>query len=469
MVIIVRSEANEDTIRGRLGTPDYSYYFVLREFLPVLDRLGTVLTVGDSETEWDSLGEVTAVYEPAAVIDAIFALCRRVGEPCVFLSFAPPHRTILSLQCPTVPVFAWEFQDLPCETWEGDERHDWRFVLKQLPVAVTHSTFAERVVRSALGELYDVQAIPAPVWDRFAPLREPENSPPDLSSARLTLRTTATDSRTLNLSGRPPDGAAEPLAGSTAFAFDPDASAPSDRQPAHAALVLDGVVYTAIFNPADGRKQWRDMIRCFCIALSRHSDATLVLKLTHGGWSRTRMAMIRELVQSSPFECRVVLLEGFLNDVEYAALLRRSTYALSVSSGEGQCLPLMEYMSAGKPAVAARHTGMQDYVDEDNAFPVETSLEPCAWPQDPRPRYRTFRHRINAESLMQAFRESYRVAKKDPERYARMSSHAVAALREHCSQAVVETRLRAVLERAAAAGAPSRGDRQPRPHGRDVD
>ena len=34
-----------------------------------------------------------------------------------------------------------------------------------------------------------------------------------------------------------------------------------------------------------------------------------------------------------------------------------------------------------------------------------------------------------------------------------MSSHAAEALRQRCSQAVVEARLRAVLERAAAAGA----------------
>jgi glycosyltransferase involved in cell wall biosynthesis len=219
--------------------------------------------------------------------------------------------------------------------------------------------------------------------------------------------------------------------------------------------VLDGVLYTAIFNPADGRKLWRDMLRCFCIALREHDDATLVLKLTQGGWSRTRTAMTRELFHSSPFAGRVVLVDGFLDETEYAALLKRSTYALNVSSGEGQCLPLMEYMSAGKPAVAPRHTGMQDYVDEGDAFLVETSLEPCAWPQDPRPRYRTFRHRIDAESLMRAFRESYRVAKDEPERYAQMSSRAAEALRRHCSQAVVEARLRAVLTRAAAA-APSR-------------
>jgi len=119
------------------------------------------------------------------------------------------------------------------------------------------------------------------------------------------------------------------------------------------------------------------------------------------------------VVQSSPFEGRLLVIDGFLDDSEYAALLRCSTYAVNVSGGEGQCLPLMEYMSGGKPAVAPRHTGMEDYVDVDNAFPIETSLEPCAWSQDPRPRYWTFRYRINAESLMRAFRESHRVAKED--------------------------------------------------------
>jgi hypothetical protein len=46
-------------------------------------------------------------------------------------------------------------------------------------------------------------------------------------------------------------------------------------------LLLDGVVYTAIFCPMDGRKNWFDMICAFCWALRDMPDATLVLKLTH--------------------------------------------------------------------------------------------------------------------------------------------------------------------------------------------
>ena len=42
MLIIVYSETNDETLKENLGKPEYSYYFVLNEFLPVLRQLGTV-------------------------------------------------------------------------------------------------------------------------------------------------------------------------------------------------------------------------------------------------------------------------------------------------------------------------------------------------------------------------------------------------------------------------------------------
>jgi glycosyltransferase involved in cell wall biosynthesis len=151
----------------------------------------------------------------------------------------------------------------------------------------------------------------------------------------------------------------------------------------------------------------------------------------------------------------VVVIDGFLKDDDYARLARASTYTVNASLGEGQCLPLMEYMSCGVPAIAPGHTGMADYIDETNAILVGAGIEPCAFPQDSREMYRTFRYRLDAESLMDAFRESYRVAREDPERYRSMSRNAVERLRRHSSEEVAQARLKRFLEeRMRVSGCP---------------
>jgi glycosyltransferase involved in cell wall biosynthesis len=209
---------------------------------------------------------------------------------------------------------------------------------------------------------------------------------------------------------------------------------------------ISGVVYTSVFNPNDGRKNWLDMPRTFCFALRECEDATLVLKLAHAGLHRLHWDLQNELRRLMPFKCRVIVIDGFLDDSDYEKLLLHSTYAVNTSLGEGQCLPLMEYMSCGKPAVAPSHTGMADYVDSSNGFLIDSSLEPCAWPQDPRAMYRTQRHRIDAQSLMAAFQQSYQVAKQAPDRYGVMAQSARERLRRHCSQDAVENKLRVFLQ-----------------------
>ncbi len=165
-----------------------------------------------------------------------------------------------------------------------------------------------------------------------------------------------------------------------------------------------------------------------------------MLKLV-GGRPRGYGEIAELLARLRPFRCRVVANAASLTDAVYVRLARASTYAVNASSGEGQCLPLMESMSCGMPAISPRHTGMEDYVDETNAFLVDTSLEPASWPQDPRRMYRTLSHRLNVASLMAVFRESYRVARDEPARYQAMSRSAVERLRRHCSFPVVREKL----------------------------
>jgi glycosyltransferase involved in cell wall biosynthesis len=136
-----------------------------------------------------------------------------------------------------------------------------------------------------------------------------------------------------------------------------------------------GVIYTSVLNPRDGRKNWSDMLTAFCYAHSDRDDATLILKFVHHDGS-IPMTEVRDTLARLPaHKCRVVAVGGFLEEQAYRALIAASTFIVNSSLGEGQCLPLMEGMSYGKPVIAPRHTAMSEYVDKEVGFVVDSSEE----------------------------------------------------------------------------------------------
>lgn len=417
MLIIIHSETNQHTIAQNLGRSEYSYYFVLKEYRPVLERLG----------------QVVEVLDPQAEVDALYLECLSRGEPCVFLSFSPPHRTPVHLACPTLPVFAWEFSTIPNEPFAGEPRNDWRTVLAACGAAITHSSYTVNAVREAMTHDYPIVAVPAPVWDRFAARGSQLQGQTTTEPLRLTIKGLVADSRTLDLNAF---GPAHLRTGPGI-----DFSAPVTAQE----LLLDGVVYTSVFNPGDGRKNWEDMLSAFCVSFRDVEDATLVLKLTHHDAEEALSDILHHLYKNQSYRCRIVLIYGYLADPDYERLVQATRYVVNTSYGEGQCLPLMEFMSCGKPAVAPRTTAMIDYLSTDNAFLIESTDELTAWPHDPRRAFRTLRYVTNWASLCEAYKASYDVAKNHPARYAQMSAQAVSSLQGFCSQAVAQQRLQVFL------------------------
>ncbi len=414
MKILVYSATSQSSLEQQLGMADYSYFFVKKMFMPVLARLGEVIDIGD----------------PAQEVDAIYARASAVGEFCLFLSFTPPHKTVTDLRCPSVCVFAWEYGTLPSEAWGGEPRNDWRYVLGRHGYAITHSAFAAATVRAALRQDFPVLSLPAPLWDSVQGLCQPPSLPLPMRR-QLALTASVLDTRELGLE-------------QVAEAELPDfINGLLSRIAQPQALTLDfaGVVYTAVFNPNDGRKNWIDLLTAFCWAMRAHEDAILLLKLSYRDLNLSMRLLLEELRRLAPFRCRVVLIHGLLSEAAYQDLIRVSHYTVNSSHGEGQCLPLMEFMSAGKPAIAPDHTAMADYLDSDNAFVVASNREGTHWPHDPRALKRTFGHRIDWQSLHDAYQHSYTVVKEDGARYQRMSKAAVQRLRAHCSQQVIHARL----------------------------
>ncbi|MBF0677174.1 glycosyltransferase [Pseudomonas sp.] len=521
MKILVYSETTAETIKTNLGLPEYSYYFVLKEFLPALNELGEVVIVKNPEQE----------------VDALYAQYQAKGESCVFLVFAPPHKTPIHFLCPTIPVFAWEFDSIPNEPWLNDPSQDWGYMLRQLGHAITHSEFTVATVHDLLGPQYPAISIPAPVWDRFNEIRSAAHRLPSpthtvqfegvmLDSLKIDLadylyadpdkvhantygkfgqsveaiepteQLTTAQSLTPPLAGRPdlstwlritlrygiewyrlvlrnslPNALSRVLArlfrsvNRRKLTLPPNLStvpAPTVSEsielnksnplsPSDHSIKLEGVVFTTVFNPYDGRKNWQDLLTAFCTALREKADATLIFKLTHREYHSAITAMLKCMAQLPDFNCRVLLIQGYLGDDDYKSLVHATSFVVNASYGEGQCLPLMEFLSCGKPAIAPRHSGMTDYINEDVAFVVDSWRDASAWPHDPRLACRTRRHHVSWEALTQAYAEAYLTFKEHPERYKYMSEQAISAMQVHCSRAAAVAKLEPLLRTASQA------------------
>jgi glycosyltransferase involved in cell wall biosynthesis len=488
--ILVHSSFNPASIRDGLGRAEYSYHFVVEGFLPALMQLGEVVRVGDP-----------------AEVDAIFDACVAQKRDCVFLCFAPPHFVPITLRCPTIPVLAWEFSTIPCEMWSDDPRSDWRVVFRHCGRAITLSRHTAALVRQAMGPDFPVFPIPTATYDAFAPLFRPQGRAD--AAREIRFRGMLFDSRAETLlpeamvirhtplpdlpaetpvavSEPPPEvlprrrGARErislsvyyglswyrdvlrdllpaPLKAAMSAAgrggyrlyrvFLPLPQAPAAAKPLtpEASLQLNDIVYVAVLAPQDGRKNWHDLLTGFLWAFRDQPRATLVLKMPHNSWAIIHGAIENVLSRFSPFSCRVVLIYGFLEDAEYATLIDASDFYVNASYCEGLSIPLMEFLSAGKPAIAPDHTALADYVTPRLAFVLRGTLEHNVWPFDPRDLFTTMRHRTDWSSLEQAYRESFATVAPDGA-YAGMAQAAHDAMREYCSVERVCTLLAQALD-----------------------
>jgi glycosyltransferase involved in cell wall biosynthesis len=405
--------APQDTsnLADELGRKDYSYVFVMQAFLPVLA----------------SLGHVDIVADPAQESDKKYREAAAAGSSAFQFLFLPPHEVPLGLECPTIPVFAWEYDTIPTEAWGGESRNDWRTALSESVAAIVHSQFALSATRNAMPADFPLASIPAPIYDRFAELRSSEAPFVGDRTWTLDFDGVAVDSREQSLD----------------HTFQvPQPSLAVTRQ----SVSLTGIVYTVVLNPDDGRKNWADALTAFVDAFRNEPAVTLLLKLVHHDPQRAFSRVWDWMRRLATYQCRVVAVYGYLDDENYAKMVQATSFAVNTSRGEGQCLPLMEFMSAGCPAVAPDHSAMSEYVNPDNSFVVASYREWTHWPHDPRLLLRTLSSRIEWSSLREAYLSSYQEARISTSDYLVRSANASAAQRSYCSVEQATSGIRTLLD-----------------------
>jgi glycosyltransferase involved in cell wall biosynthesis len=421
--------------------------------------------------------------QKAGEAELLHAQCVAHGESCVLLSFAPPHKTPIDLDCPTVPVFAWEYPDIPERIeeacWKDDPRYDWRHVFALTGRAIALSSHTVDAVRRSMGEDFPVVAIPAPIrpitWRA-----EMGELPGSVHAVPFMVNASVADSRRMGLDAAGlisleeedgtgfdptdmhvlPEHSMVARKGDIAFSMPATTNEPDsgddewapvncgwDLPPVKPTRIhLRGLVYTAVLTPTAGRKNWEDLITAFCWTFRDTEDAILILKLAGAELQRHHHQLLMLLTKLSPLKCRVITINGYVPDDDYAALIGATTYYVNTSLCEGLCLPLVEFLSEGVPAIAPDNTAMADYIRDDIAF-VVTSYPgvPTVWPHGDSEVNRTSHHQLDWESLTAAFRRSYEVARQEPASYRRMSRRACAAMQAYCGPATVKSLLHTFL------------------------
>ena len=560
MKFILYTKIGESQVQQSLGLPEYSYYFVYKEFKPV----------------FESLGEVVAVNSEAKIRDEYIA-AEQSGIECVVVFFCPPHVAPDIYPCKAFCVLAWEFDTIPDECWDNDPRNDWCYVFNRHVGLICLSSNTRAVVEGKLAGDFPVCDIPVPVWARFENAKLTDLA--SLESERLELEVAGSviDSWAYEITPSvfemkkgvdnfrliPWDGQdielvfnhdhmdsaylggfyhgeawgtwsrlakpwiflesllkgcfelslklrgfgasvgkkitvsiggidrqfvlkAEPsvyrlefknvqssnLINVTGLDLTPHGYAYDQRSMAigiewltiadmqeskravkqivdsSVKLDIDGIIYTTVFNPADARKNWEDMVSAFCYAFKNVRHVTLILKVTHHQLTSIMGKLHFLLQQIGEVKCRVIAIHGFLPDDNFQRLINATKYYVNASSAEGLCLPMMEFMACGVPAVAPDHTAMADYLDDSAAFLLKYSKELAIWPHDPRQLKRATSFRVDWDSLVQQYKISYQCAFDDPSSYQEKSISSRENIRRVSSRKRVTERVRGFVGKA---------------------
>jgi len=426
--LLLTSGTGCDAERGtNLGQAGYSYAFVARQFTRLL------------EPDFD-LRPVTAIPTTDSMPSA---------KGAAHLSFRPLQDVELLPGIKNVVVPAWEFPEIPRAPWMTAPREDWARTANASDLILQLCEFTrDAFVRG--GVTTPMVVVPVPVSPEYFGVADWQ------ADQVVTLETPAIE---VVGGGLPPAPGHSPprSAGRGLSRFGQSARGLYQRWGRRCVplwierglkaglrearrqrclvqrsgivqadrVSLSGVVFTSVFNPFDRRKNWEDLISAWMLTLGGNPHATLVLKLVGSDPSGLDEVLSRLQAFDRPAGGgRVVVLTGFLTEEQMIDLARATTWYVTPTRAEGACLPLMQWLAAGRPAVATCHTAIQDYFSPAQGLVVESHPEPCPWPHDPSQVLRTHWQRTVWSSLAKQLEAASQMAMSDRARYLELSQGA---------------------------------------------
>ena len=506
-------------IRDHMGSPAYSYYFVVEALAPVLERLGAWRLIDHPESR------------------LAFAAKRAEAEGFrpIHLAINPLQDVYLSPALPNIVFPFWEFPEIPDRDFGHDTRQNWLRICRGADLVLTACRFTAHAFLRA-GVPCPVSVVPIPLapeafhlpdWRRshrftltcrhevlapaepkivrpplgVAAAESPDPPPKSLRErafrqARNTFRRvspwlkpetvarlTVLKQRLARASRMSPGKLAFVLvrnayrnnvrrwlsdqallkitntkkAALALIGREPNV-VPDPPLPSTPLFLGNGLTYLTIFNLGDRRKNWLDMISAFLLAFRDRDDVTLVIKMvTNVLVESYEASVLRTAYQALGIShrCRVVVITEYLDQSQMDALFQVATCYVNASHAEGACLPLLRALAGGRPAIAPDHTAMADYMDAAVGFVPRSFPEPAYWPHDPDQHMETFRYRPVWSDLRDAFLASAGLAENHPILYAAMAQKARDRMAQYAGRSAAEAALRAALEQASLISEPS--------------
>ncbi|MGH7227491.1 MAG: hypothetical protein ACRELF_30125, partial [Gemmataceae bacterium] len=293
--VILTSYLKQPPRGKRLGAPGYSYDIVARLFLPLLER-------------W---GEVVPVPRDPGCIESAIGDARQRGLKPIQLSFLPFQDVYLTSSAPNVVFPFWEFPDVPSEAFDGNPRNNWVATANRCDLVLVGGQFTvDSFQRAGIQTPIRIVPVPTPdayfrlprwsvenvtrlacpayvfphpqvpsheLWDAADAEQHEENRPTRPSLKRALLGQLRVTYRRLMKPLIPPiiheamRHRARPIGHDSWRSYLWNCRRDE--------LELSGLVYTSIFSPHDGRKNWQDLLSGFVLALRDRPDATLIVKL----------------------------------------------------------------------------------------------------------------------------------------------------------------------------------------------
>ncbi|MEM9704525.1 MAG: hypothetical protein AAF850_00460 [Pseudomonadota bacterium] len=186
--LLIYSQTNDRTISNNMGKPEYSYYYILKSYLPILR----------------ALGEIETVYEPETEVDKIYHECIERGQQCLFLHFSAMQNFIEGIRCPTIHILAWEYSTIPSEPWDNNPYNDWRDGLSRSIGAISISGYTADIITDTMGDSYPAGVAPCPVWDNFESFRKANLQSAPFKKSHLTFDGVVIDSRLIDMTVKLP-------------------------------------------------------------------------------------------------------------------------------------------------------------------------------------------------------------------------------------------------------------------------
>ena len=469
--LFTTSSLSPSEVAARCGDDCYSYFFVQRAFLPLLERWASVQEVSQSS---DSLAEAVAGAQ-------------RAGQTVTHLSFLPLQYFQLIEGAANLAFPFWEYPHIPNYDVAGNPRNNWVRMAECLDLILTACNFTRDAFLRA-GVQTPLEVVPVPIADNYFAVPAwdaqqqvtldcpcyllPQGEPPRLRhfAGRAARRTgirmrercrsvyrhgvrpllPASLHRRLAETSHAVVGKEPPTVVPTPVERFPIPFAASER------VELSGIVYTSVLNPFDIRKNWRGIVDAFLRALADREDATLVIKLAVS--QRMRQEALHNLLHFYQrlrirHRAKVIVISAYLSDEQMYELARGTTFYLNASHAEGACLPLQDALAAGRPGIAPAHTAMGEYIDDEVAFVVPSRSEPIYWQWDPERRRTTTWQQIRRRDLVAQLRASYRTATNDPARYRDMAASGRQRMHDLASAEQVWRRLSDALNSVEASPA----------------